>query len=342
MATELAPLAAAVRTNCHISDARHARELSLCTYLLEMRELYRWEHGVAFGVPLAHADVRTWIGRREALWSQLEDAEEIGLPLPTRTIDAYDVASANAHLEPYGMVYGAGVGRFGKPQFFLAELEREAWREGARILVAGREVARDLSAAPAASRDGTIYVRLESLRRLLWERIEARRSDGALDKALELQGFDGESDATLSAMVTAETEALILHELGECRAAALLGPGWEAMLGGLQSKRTELFVRAVRDHLADCLVTLPRLLDRGAVASVHFWFSNLTGMRRALFPAVASAYARWDGSANHEALRAVAHEGAVHWLRVGEAIVAAHLRGEQAIDAIASDPGTTR
>lgn len=33
----------AVRRNCHIADARHAREATLCTYLLQMRDLYCWE-----------------------------------------------------------------------------------------------------------------------------------------------------------------------------------------------------------------------------------------------------------------------------------------------------------
>ena len=35
----------AVQTNCHIADARHAQDLSLCTFLLQIREFHRW--GVA-------------------------------------------------------------------------------------------------------------------------------------------------------------------------------------------------------------------------------------------------------------------------------------------------------
>ena len=42
---QLDALVAAVRTNCHVTDARHARDMTMCTYLLEMRELYRWERG---------------------------------------------------------------------------------------------------------------------------------------------------------------------------------------------------------------------------------------------------------------------------------------------------------
>ena len=36
----------AVQTNCHIADARHAQDLSLCTFLLQMREFHRWERGL--------------------------------------------------------------------------------------------------------------------------------------------------------------------------------------------------------------------------------------------------------------------------------------------------------
>ena len=57
MNAEFAHLVAAVQANCHISDARHARNMTLCTYLLEMRECYRRERGFAPGVPLARAEV---------------------------------------------------------------------------------------------------------------------------------------------------------------------------------------------------------------------------------------------------------------------------------------------
>lgn len=33
-----------VQKNCHIADANHARNLTMCTYLLEMREFFRWEN----------------------------------------------------------------------------------------------------------------------------------------------------------------------------------------------------------------------------------------------------------------------------------------------------------
>jgi len=54
---ELAPTLAVVRTNCHISDARHATDYTLCIYLLKMREYYRWENDMPFSSSLPHEDL---------------------------------------------------------------------------------------------------------------------------------------------------------------------------------------------------------------------------------------------------------------------------------------------
>ena len=77
-------LRAAVQANCNVTDARHARNMTLCTYLLEMRELYRWERGIALATPLPRAEIGAWIARREALWEALEDADYLPLPLAGR------------------------------------------------------------------------------------------------------------------------------------------------------------------------------------------------------------------------------------------------------------------
>jgi hypothetical protein len=336
----------AVQANCHITDARHARNMTLCTYLLEMRELYRWEHGVAQTAPLPRAEVSEWLSGREALWAQYEDADYGPLPLPEGEVDPFDVETVNRALLPHALVYGAGVGRFGKPQFFLGALERDERREGVRVLVARCEYARDVAPAAAALRGGTITVRLESLRRMLWEKVEGwtlKRPDGALAAALDAYAFADGAEAALERMAAAEAETLILHELGEARAGRLLGPPWEAMLAGLASRRAELFARAARDHLADCLVTLPALLERDARASIHLWFANLDGMRRELAPRLLDAYAAWRGGDGGRAIASAARGGAAHWERVcGEMLALRARRGDDAdaaIDALAAGEG---
>jgi hypothetical protein len=338
-------LVAAVQANCHIADARHARSMTLCTYLLEMRELYRWERGIAFGLPLARADVGAWLAAREALWEREYEGATGFLPLPLAggSVDPFDEAAVNPALQPSGLVYGAGIGRFGKPQFFLAELEREELRDGVRVQVAGREYARDLAPAAATARGGTVTVRIETLTRLLWEKAEAwevRRPDGALKAALDAYGFAADARSALGRMAAAETETLILHELGEVRAGQLLGPSWEAMLAGIDDRRAELVARAARDHLADSLVTLPVLLDRGAPGPLHFWFANLDGMRRELFPRAATAYEAWRGGDGGRALRAAAQAGVAHWEGVCTRLLALHARRDAGAVAAAPAPAS--
>ncbi|MCC7327425.1 MAG: hypothetical protein IT521_11550 [Burkholderiales bacterium] len=335
----LAPLLDAVRVNCHISDARYGRNLTLCIYLLEMRELYRWESGIPLGAPVPQAEVGAWMTQREALWSTLEAADHVRLPFQAQSIDPFDVECANALLAARRLAYGAGIGRFGKPQFFLGELVREEIRDGTRVCIVGREYARDLSAAPAAMREGRIHVRREALRRWLWERVEtwlSKRPDGAMRAALAAYGFAPdaqEAHAAIARMVDAESETLILHELGECRAGRILGPDWEALLAALGSRRAELFARAARDHLADCLVTLPKLVERGAAASIHFWLANLEGMRRELFPRLQTAYAAWCGGDRGRALLDTAAAGAAHWERSCMRILAVPRDPSDAADA---------
>ncbi|HMA32524.1 MAG TPA: hypothetical protein VKT00_11980 [Casimicrobiaceae bacterium] len=342
--SEFDRLVRAVQANCHVSDARHARNMTMCTYLMEMRELYRWERGIPLTAALPRADVGAWLAGREALWASLEGAHYQPLPLDGGEIDPFDTAAVNAALQPHALVYGAGVGRFGKPQFFLGVLSHQERRGELSVLVSAREHARDLAPAPAASRGGTIYVRLESLRRVLWEKAEAwsgRRADGALADALEAHGYAGNPLAALTRMAEAEVETLILHELGEHEAGRLLGPQWETMLGRLGRRRPELFVRAARDHLADCLVTLPELLARDAPASIHFWIANLDGMRRELFPRIVTAYQAWRDGDGGAALVAAVDAGARHWADVCAEVLARAPPGadvdeaEAAVDALA-------
>jgi hypothetical protein len=340
-------LVAAVQANCHRSDARHARNMTLCTYLLEMRELYRWERGIPLTEPLSRADVGAWLSDREALWEGLEEGAYRPLPVGEAWVDPFDADALNRELEPKRFVYGAGVGRFGKPQFFLGALERAERRDGVRILISGREFARDLAPAPAALRGDTVYVRLESLERLLWERVEAwqrKRAEGPLQAALAAHGFDRDPPAALKAMAAAEAETLILHELGERSAAREFSLGWERMLAGFTRRPAELFVRAARDHLADCTTTLPTLLERDARASLHFWVAGLDGMRRELFPSIAAAYEAWREGDRGAALSETITRGARHWRDVCAQVLALHERrggeAEGAIEALVSDPGS--
>ena len=305
-----------VQRNCHVTDARHARGMTLCVYLLEMREFFRWEQGIPLGATTPRSEVGPWLSEREALWETLEDAAFADIPLDDASVDPFDVAAINRRLLPEGLIYGAGIGRFHKPHFFLGRLSRDITENGARVLVCGCEYARDLTAIPAALQGDTIIVRQEALRQWLWEKAEAwslKRQAGAMQSTLAAYGYFEDASAALERMTEGETETLILHEQGEFLAGRRLGPEWEIMLSGLKRKRAELLLRAVRDNWADCLNTLPRLLERDADASLHFWFSNFDGMRRELFPQLLAAYAEWSERGRREPLEQAVVRGAAHW-----------------------------
>jgi hypothetical protein len=320
-------LVQSVQRNCHIADARHAREMTLCNYLLEMREFYRWEHEVPLARPLPRQELGSWISEREALWDGLQADALERLPVGTRSYDAFEVEGINAALVPQGLVYGGGYGRFGKPHFFLAQLERREEREGLTLFIAGCEYARDLSAPPAALQGGAVFLRRDALRRWLWDKIEiwgVRKADGALKLALECYGFAADAEQALERMSEQESETLILHELGEAMAEPLLGSAWRSLIASFTGRRAEILARAVRDNLADCLSTLPRLIERDAVGSIHFYFANFEGMRSKLFPLLEQAYRRWRETGSPDALRKAAQAGSAHWHEAARSLLRVH------------------
>jgi len=244
-----------------------------------------------------------------------------------RSYDAFEVEAINAALVPQGLVYGGGYGRFAKPHFFLAQLERHEQRQGLTLFVSGCEYARDLTAPPAALQGGAVFLRRDALRRWLWDKIEiwgVRKADGALKSALDCHGFSADAEAALERMADAEAETLILHEFGEAMAEPLLGPAWRDLIASFTGRRAEILARALRDNLADCLSTLPRLIERESACSIHFYFANFDGMRSKLFPLLSQAYRSWRESGSPDALREAARVGSAHWHEAALSLLRLH------------------
>ena len=325
MLRQLPALAQAVQRNCDISDARHAGDYGLCTFLLKMREYYRWENELPFGRALPKDELGEWLKSREQAWEHLEQDAFEPLPLEGGALDPFEAAAANQELLPQGGVYGAGYGRMGKPVFFLGALQRIDQREGLTICVSSCEYARELAAPPAMLQGRTIYVRLESVRRYLWEKIEEwqwRKQGGAMSRVLAGYDFIADPERALARMAENETESMILHEIGEARAGELLGAAWGERALAAQGTRAELAMRAVRDLLADCLVTLPALVARANHPALHFYFATFDAARRELFPQALQAYEAFVASGSLAPLERVAAEGAERWLAEARAALA--------------------
>jgi hypothetical protein len=236
----------AVQHNCHVADARHAAEMTLCTYLLQMREFFRWEQGLALGATLAREAVGGWMAEREALWARLDGEDYRMLPLPGtantpgRAADPFDVEAINAALAPWALLYGAGRLDRGRPVFFVADLHRRGEREGLAVLQAGHERARTLLAPPAAlgaGRQGPIVLRRESMARWCWERAEGHsmrpRPGSALQAMLAHYGLDRDFAAALPRWVDDQCETAVWHEIGEHRLTRRWGARWAALRAAL-------------------------------------------------------------------------------------------------------------
>lgn len=355
----LPPLLAAVQLNCDITDARFAADLPLCIYLLQMREFYRWEQGLAFGDELPRAALGDWLARREAHWDRLEGRTLEPVPCGGVLVDPFDVLTIHAALQPLGLGYGAGLVGPGRPVFFVAEHDApgpvQVDGEPVRVRLFGRELARSLAsplALLASLPEGdTIVLRQAALSRWLWERFEVhslRPAEGAFGRfaaACGVQTADA-FNAGLPALLDTARPVLLLHELGELRAGRWLGLRWAGLREALaDDRRSELRLAAVRDHLADLGTTLPALLAEGAGAQLHFWFAGYEGHREALYPGLKPAYAAWCAGDGGRALRRAVLAGERHFRHLAARLLALPEPGDatlpQALARLLNDAGAT-
>jgi hypothetical protein len=174
---------------------------------------------------------------------------------------------------------------------------------------------------------GAVFLRKESLSRYLWEKYESWRwsqPDNALGWAFAHYDFDGIVEAALRQMTEMELAAVRENEPGECEASALLGAKWNEMLLDLALSPAELMARAVKDHLADSLRTLPMLIEQRNSASLLFYVGNLAGMRKHLFPGLLEAYEDWRQNNDFAVMEALLAESRRYWLDLGRDMLEVH------------------
>ncbi len=323
----LGELAQTVQTNCHISDARHAGSYSMCIFLLKMREYFRWEHQIPLSHQLEKAAVSEWLLQKEQSWEDVEDQPYVPLRLESGEFDPFEAAKINLELNPLGYVYSSGYGVFNKPHFFLGKLKKTYQRSDITIYISTCEYARDLVAPPAMSQGDTIFIREESLRRMIWEKIEEwqwkRDPDTAMARVLRFYRSENDIERVLDHLCEHESNNVLLHEIGEAEAGKLLGAEWESMLNEIPRSKTELQLRAIRDHLADCMSTLPALLESENIPSLHFYFANFTAMRKELFPSAVNAYKQWVDTGQLTHISNAADSGKRYWSDLTRDVLAA-------------------
>ena len=322
-----------VQLNCHISDARHAGNYTMCIYLLKMREFFRWEQQHSFSDTLSREDIGSWLTQRETLWEQVEKDDYHAIQIDDEHIDPFDSKSINQTLNDRNLIYSGGYGVKDKPHFFLAEMESKQVIDGYCIYTSGQEFARDLTSPPAMSQNQDIFVRRESFKRMLWERTDEWRwnkPENAMARAIRCYDFDNDLETALTQMTDNELNAAVLHEIGEIQAGCSL-EGWHSMMSDICFTQAEIMARAVRDHYADALTTLPTLIEKNNHASIHFYFANLTNMRKHLFPSLVKAYESWCDSKTRsiEIIEQTVNETHGHWQQLAQQMLALHQQDGQ-------------
>jgi hypothetical protein len=283
---------------------------------MRLRELYRSEKGLTPWDETPKEGISEWIASTEAQWKSLEHEQFRPLEIGGGVYDPFDIDGLNRLLNREGFVYGGGYGRFNKPTFFLATLERKRELYDYLVHYSGKEFCRDLSASVAMLQGRCIYVRLDALKTLLWEKfqeLQGRRFGGLLKEAFSSYGIEaGESPEELNVKIDAlssgVSELFVLHETGEAFEDEQ-SEEWLEVLRENTDRASEFYVRAVKDLLADTSGKGPlaHIIEARDRSLLNFHMAFLDGIRKEIFPEMIGSFQKfsdsWDWALLEEARR---------------------------------------
>jgi len=287
-----------IRFNCDVTDARHAGIYSVCGLVMRLRDLYKWERGLPPWQEDESANVLAWIGDKEDYWEGLLDADYRPLSVNGAEVDAFDTTTVNQWLNPRGFFYGAGYAHSLKPTFFLAEIEDHTTIAGREIWILGREHARDLLTLPAFSQNGQAILRIEAGRMYLWDQILYMGNSGrrALDFALQACGLPDQRHETIQRhfddVWEVQKALYIRHEIGELEEDEFDRTLWRSMLADYPHTAVELFIRTLKDLLADTSPkgVLTHLIENQDSAGLGLYMAFGNGITRMLTKALICAF----------------------------------------------------
>lgn len=315
-------IASQVRYNCDISDARYWGFYSSCGLLLRLRDLFKIENGLKPWARIEHQQIGEWISKKEDRWKELETADFQEIEINSKKYQPFDIKGINSILLREGLLYGAGYGNFLKPVFLLASLSGKTTRGKYSIYFSGRELACDLSDAPAMLQGNTIIARRETTGHLLWSKFEemsSKRHAGALRNAFSEYGISKEtqrpSDEKLERLFTKiiddELSTYVHHEIGEASQRRLLGRWWRGLLLKLPYSRAQLFIRALKDVLSDTCPKgmLSHIIREKKAGSLSFYVAGLWGFRKLIFPDILPIYDEFIKTRNFSLVEKARMEG---------------------------------
>ncbi len=285
-----------VKHNCDISDARDNGIYSICTLVLKLRNLYKWENNLE---PWQEPDspvLLDWIAAKEEYWESIKDETFTAIPVNGGTVDPFLLPVINESLNAENLCYGAGYGRSMKAVFFMAEILEERVVEGCSAMILGQEKARELSSPFAMLQDGVIYIRKEPMRFFFWDQIQeiSQSCRISMQQALKAYGlmqngcnFDRQGLIEIfDDIIEKELDIFIYHEVGEHRENLLDSAVLQKIIAAYPATAMELVARSVKDMLADThpMGLLSHIVAEEKRSSLGFYMSFLDGMRKHLCP----------------------------------------------------------
>lgn len=289
-----------IQHNCNISDARDHGIYTMCTMVLKLRNLYKWEKGLEPWQEAEPVELLDWIEAKENYWETIAKEPYRHLDINGCVYLPDDSTGINANFSEKQMVYGAGYGRSMKAVFFLAEKIEQRTAAGFPVFILGKERAKEMASPFAMAQDGVIFIKKESLRFFLWDYIQELRSScrSSFRHALQLYGLleDGQLHQqkfkdTLDDIVDAELNLFIYHEVGELLQTTFDSSVLQKIVSRFPGSAYELVSRSIKDILADTHPggLLAHLIREKLETSLSFYVGFLDGLRKELCPEIIEA-----------------------------------------------------
>lgn len=303
MATSIQPksIIKDIQHNCDISDARDHGIYSMCTMVLKLRNLYKWEHGIEPWREPEPADLLDWIEAKENYWKTIVEEPYRPLGFNGKKFLPINHEDINSLFNDKQLIYGAGYGRSMKAVFFLAEKIEKRTVTGYPVLILGTERAKEMASPFAMVQDGLIYIRKESLRFFLWDHVQELRSShrSAFRHGLQIYGLlkNGQLDQEqfkdkLDTIVEEEMNLFIYHEVGEILQTTLDSTTQQTIITHFPGSVIEHICRSIKDILADTHPDGPLayIVREQRESTLSFYIGFLDGLRKELFPEIFCAW----------------------------------------------------
>lgn len=290
-----------IQYNCDVSDARDHGIYSMCSLVLKLRNLYKWETG---GQPWSEpepSELLDWIEAREQYWQDISDRDFRPITVDGISCPPDDVDAVNGPATEQPFFYGAGHGRSMKAIFFLGEVRDRLTVEDCPVVLLGREHAREMASPFAMVQEAQVIIRTDPLRFFLYDHLQELRSSCRSSFRFFLSSYgllkDGVLDqqklvGVLDEMAHRELDLFIYHEIGELLETSLNSTTFQHMIGRFPGSVIEFVCRAVKDVLAD---THPRgvlshIVSERRESSLGLYVSFVDGLRQELFPELGTAW----------------------------------------------------